>query len=274
MPELPEVETVLQGLKPHIEGAFIQEVVVRHQQLRWPIPADLKNHLVQTQIAAISRRAKYLLVSVTTGTMIIHLGMSGSLRIVTRNTSPGRHDHVDVVFSDTHLIRYTDPRRFGAILWTEDDPYQHPLLKTLGPEPLEANFTATYLYQSVKNRRKTIKEFIMDSHVVVGIGNIYAAEALFSSQIHPCTPAGLLTETDCVHLVESIQAILQSAIKQGGTTVKDFINSDGKPGYFAQELQAYARGGLPCRRCQAPLTSIKLGQRSTVFCANCQKVPV
>lgn len=270
MPELPEVETTMQGLKPYLEGRTIEAVVLRQTQLRWPIPALLEQHLVQRTIGSLSRRAKYLLIPVHPGTLIIHLGMSGSLQIVTRDTAPRRHDHVDIIFSATHLLRYTDPRRFGAILWTDDAVNLHPLLKSLGPEPLGPDFTADYLKRAAANRRIAIKSLIMDSHVVVGVGNIYAAEALFLANIHPLSRAGLLTKQHCLRLVEAIQFVLRRAIKQGGTTLKDFVNSEGKPGYFAQELQVYGRGGLPCRQCATALVSIKLAQRSTVFCKQCQ----
>lgn len=270
MPELPEVETVLHGLKPQLEGAIIQDVIVRHHQLRWPIEPNLKNILLHQTIGSLSRRAKYLLMPVDKGTLILHLGMSGSLGIVSLNTPLKSHDHVDIVFSDTHLLRYTDPRRFGAILWTEKGPNTHPLLSLLGPEPLETNFNAVYLSKVIKNRKVAIKSLIMNSHVVVGIGNIYAAEALFLANIHPATPSGQLNKKDCDRLVKAIQFVLSLAIKQGGTTLKDFVNSEGKPGYFKQALQVYGRSGLECNHCKTILQSIKLGQRSTVFCPACQ----
>ena len=272
MPELPEVETIMHGLQPHIEGVIIQDVVVRHHQLRWPIPPALQEHLSQRRIGQLSRRGKYLLMPTDAGTLIIHLGMSGSLRIVTRATHLNPHDHVDIIFYDDKILRYTDPRRFGALLWTTDDPSNHTLLKSLGIEPLDAEFTALYLMQRAHSRRVPIKSFIMNSKIVVGIGNIYAAEALFLAGIHPLTPAGLLTRIQCQQLVNAIKKILQSAIKQGGTTIKDFVNSEGKPGYFAQQLSVYGRTGLPCMRCQSPLRSLKLGARSTVFCTQCQPV--
>ena len=272
MPELPEVETIMRGLKPHVEHAMIQDVVVRHHQLRWPIPPTLQTHLSQRRMGQLSRRGKYLLMPTDTGTLIIHLGMSGSLRIVTSATRLNRHDHVDIIFSEDKILRYTDPRRFGALLWTTDNAYDHALLKSLGVEPLDADFTGSYLMQRAHSRRAPIKSFIMNSKIVVGIGNIYAAEALFLAGIHPMTPAGSLMPGQCQKLVDAIQQILQSAIKQGGTTIKDFINSDGKPGYFTQQLAVYGRSGLPCLQCKNPLQSFKLGARSTVFCATCQPV--
>lgn len=272
MPELPEVETVMHGLKPYVEGAMIKDVVLRHHQLRWPIPTGLRDHLFQQHVTGLSRRGKYLLMRTDSGTLIMHLGMSGSLRIVTSKAPINRHDHVDIVFSNQNIMRFTDPRRFGALLWTSDDPYNHVLLKSQGVEPLDSDFTADYLKNRSQLRRIATKSFIMDSKIVVGIGNIYAAEALFLAGIHPASPAGLLTLVQCQQLVIAIKQVLQSAIKQGGTTIKDFINSEGKPGYFKQQLAVYARGSLPCVRCQAPLCSFKLGQRSTVFCANCQPI--
>lgn len=269
MPELPEVETTMNGLKPHIEGALIQNVVVRCAQLRSPIP-PLQHYLNQQHVGTLFRRAKYLLMPVNTGTVIIHLGMSGSLRLVNKTMPLQRHDHIDIVFSDEKIMRYSDARRFGAWLWTEHDPLTHALLKSLGPEPLSADFTVDFLMQRAKGRRVAIKPFIMDSKVVVGIGNIYAAEALFLAGIHPLTPAGKVTRGQFQALVDSIQHVLTSAIKQGGTTVKDFVNSEGKPGYFTQQLAVYGRKGLPCINCQLPLQSFKLGQRSTVYCGHCQ----
>lgn len=270
MPELPEVETVMCGLIPYLEGAVIQDVIIRRAQLRWPIPNDLKTHLTQQKIVKLSRRGKYLLIKFTHGTLIIHLGMSGSLRILDIDTQPKLHDHVDIIFSNHQLLRYNDPRRFGAILWTFDDPNNHPLIKDMGLEPLDANFTGNYLKQKALNRRTPIKSFIMNSKIVTGIGNIYAAEALFLAKIHPSTEAGLLTEVQCNQIVESIKLILKSAISQGGTTLKDFVNSDGKPGYFSQKLNVYGRDGLPCITCGAILQLMQLGQRSTVFCQHCQ----
>ena len=270
MPELPEVETIMNGLKPHLEGAIIQSVVVRHHQLRWPIPTALQKNLNLRRIGPLSRRGKYLLMPTDKGTLIIHLGMSGSLRIVTRSAQLNPHDHVDIILSDDKILRYTDPRRFGALLWTTEDPNNHTLLKSLGIEPLDADFTARYLMQRAHARRVPIKSFIMNSKIVVGIGNIYAAEALFLAGIHPLTQAGLLTQRQCQQLVNAIKQVLQSAIKQGGTTIKDFVNSEGNPGYFAQKLSVYGRAGLPCFRCQNPLQQLKLGARSTVFCTNCQ----
>ena len=272
MPELPEVETIMRGLIPHLENAVIHDVVVRQPQLRWPIPIALNDHLIQQKIIKLSRRGKYLLLHMTTGTLIIHMGMSGSLRILASTTPPTRHDHVDIIFGTSLLLRYNDPRRFGTILWTDDSPLKHRLLQSLGIEPLDVNFTGDYLKSLAFKKRVAIKSLIMNSHVVTGIGNIYAAEALFMAKIHPTTPAEAISLSQCNRLVESIKQILQSAIQQGGTTIKDFINSEGKPGYFTQQLSVYGRGGMPCKACNTPLQTMQLGQRNTVFCGSCQPI--
>lgn len=274
MPELPEVETVKCGLKPHIENKTIQDVTIRHFQLRWPIPADLKKQLTGQQVSTITRRGKYLVIHVTSGTLIIHLGMSGSLRVITQNLAPTRHDHVDIILSDETIIRYNDPRRFGAILWTTQDPFTHPLLYAIGIEPLDEHFTGHYLQQKALKRHAPIKSFLMNSKMVAGIGNIYAAEALFLAKIHPMTPANALTSKECDNLVHAIKQILQNAIESGGTTLKDFVNSEGKPGYFSQNLNVYGRAKLLCKVCGNVLESFQLGQRSTVFCGFCQPVKI
>jgi formamidopyrimidine-DNA glycosylase len=270
MPELPEVETIMNGVAPYLLGAIVNDVVLRHTQLRWPIPSQLKQNLQGQKILHLSRRGKYLLIQFERGTLIMHMGMSGRLLVVCNNTPVGRHDHVDIMLSNDYILRYTDPRRFGAVLWTMAPPHQHVLLKSLGPEPLDKNFNATYLTKRARNRRIPIKSFIMDSKVVVGVGNIYAAEALFLARIHPETPVQILTYSQHQQLVTSIQSILKMAIKKGGSTIKDFVNSAGKPGYFSQQLSVYGRAGLPCINCQEPLRLIKQGGRSSVFCCNCQ----
>jgi formamidopyrimidine-DNA glycosylase len=270
MPELPEVETTIRGLQPHLEQAIIQEVIIRQHQLRWLIPKDLNQQLTQQQIIRITRRGKYLLFQCTGGTLIIHLGMSGRLRLLSQPSAPKKHDHVDILFKD-NCLRYTDPRRFGAILWTSDDPMQHVLLKKLGVEPLTAAFTADYLYQHTRKRHTAIKALLMNHQVVVGIGNIYAAEALFLARIHPAMPAHQLTLEQAHLLVKQCKLILTKAITRGGTTLKDFSNSEGKPGYFSQQLHVYGREGLPCSSCQETLQSIVLAQRNSVFCPRCQR---
>lgn len=270
MPELPEVETIRRGLIPHLQDEIIQEVIVRFPTLRWPIPNDLNSCLDQQKIERLSRRGKYLLLHMTKGTLIIHLGMSGSLRMIDAGTLPSRHDHVDIVLTNQKIMRYRDPRRFGAILWTTENPLNHPLLKSIGIEPFDENFTGLYLYQRALKRKMPVKAFIMDSKIVAGVGNIYAAESLFIARIHPLLPAGQLTKEQCTQLVEAIRHILELAIAAGGTTLKDFINSDGKPGYFLQKLYVYGRNQQPCRVCNTLLQSQQLGKRSTVFCEVCQ----
>lgn len=270
MPELPEVETVLQGIKPHLEGSQIQKVVVREPRLRWPIPSNLADKLSHQHVGTLIRRGKYILMPVGCGTVIIHLGMSGYLRILDEYQAPLRHDHVDIAFSNGQLLRYTDPRRFGCMLWTEENPLQHQLLSKLGPEPLSDAFSAVYLQQALQGRSAAIKTLIMNSQIVVGVGNIYAAEALFMAGIHPLAPGKSLSQSDCERLIIAIQNVLQAAIHQGGTTINDFINSEGKPGYFVNELKVYGRDGLPCVACNTSLEHIKLGQRSTVYCPQCQ----
>lgn len=271
MPELPEVETVVRGLQAHVEDSTIINVIVRYPTLRWPIPSTLKETLTHQKITKLSRRGKYLLFQATRGTLIIHLGMSGSIRLLQKEVQPSKHDHVDIVLSNQTLLRYNDPRRFGAILWTNDNPLSHPLLSSIGVEPLSSGFTGDYLQHRALKRQQPIKIFIMNSKIVAGIGNIYATEALFLAKVHPNMPACLLTKQQCYQLVESIQSVLAQAIIQGGTTLKDFVNSEGKPGYFSQKLNVYGRAGLPCFVCASSLQSMQLGQRSTVFCSQCQK---
>ncbi len=272
MPELPEVETTRQGIAPHITGRQVNAVVIRQSQLRWPITPNIDKHLPRKKLLNVHRRGKYLLLEFTHGHLMIHLGMSGSLRIVNpKKETPQKHDHVDIIFSGNIALRFHDPRRFGSILWTDDDPYTHKLLAKLGPEPLSENFTAEYLFTASRKRKKDVKTFIMDSHIVVGVGNIYANESLFSSGIRPTKMAGALTRKNCLIWVENIQAILQHSITQGGTTLRDFVGGDGKPGYFAQQLDVYGRSGEPCTQCQHPLKEIRQAQRSTVYCTRCQK---
>lgn len=270
MPELPEVETTLRGIQPHIQQQTITQIILRHTHLRWPIPLDIDSILAGQKIQHLERRAKYLLLHFKMGTLMIHLGMSGSLRLLSTAVAPKKHDHIDVIFSPQQILRFTDPRRFGAFLWTTE-PLNHPLLKNLGPEPLEKNFSGKYLAKQAKNKIIAVKNFIMDSKIVVGVGNIYAAEALFLANIHPLTPVKQLTAQQWLQLTHAIKKILRCAISQGGTTLKDFTHSTGKPGYFKQSLKVYGRGGLPCVICHTLLQSIRLGQRSTVFCAVCQK---
>ena len=270
MPELPEVQTTINGLAPLIQHQEIKEVNVRCKKLRWPIPENLISEFKGTVIKNLSRRGKYILLDCTHGTIIIHLGRSGRLCLFTNKLPAQKHDHVDFIFSEDKILRYTDPRRFGAILTTNQNPLLHPLLKSLGVEPLTDDFNAAYLLKKTANRQLAIKPFIMDSKIVVGIGNIYAAEALFAARIHPAMPAGLLTESMAEKLILEIKRILNHAIRVGGTTLKDFVNGLGKPGYFSQQLAVYGREGLPCIECGQPLKFVILGQRRSVFCEHCQ----
>jgi formamidopyrimidine-DNA glycosylase len=271
MPELPEVETTLRGIEPFVLKQKITSVVIRHFGLRWPIQPDIAAVLTGQTIETVHRRGKYLLLTTTEGTLIIHLGMSGSIRILTAPALPKKHDHVDILFGNQTCLRFTDPRRFGAFLWTTETPEEHPLLNHLGPEPLSDLFTGKYLWGVAKKRKVPAKSFIMDSKVVVGVGNIYANEALFAAGISPKKAAGKISLARYVVLVEAIQLILRAAIKQGGTTLKDFVSSDGSKGYFKVHLKVYGRGGEPCLVCKTTLKEIRLGQRSTVYCTRCQK---
>ena len=271
MPELPEVEITRRGLAAHLTGLKIADVVIRNAQLRWPIPKSLPRLLRGQTIVSLKRRAKYLLMDCGSGTLILHLGMSGSLRILSTNTPQDKHDHFDLILSNGTLVRLRDPRRFGAVLWHSGDPATHPLLATLGPEPLEKDFDAHYLYQATRGRSISIKQCIMDNHIVVGVGNIYANESLFRAGIRPQLAAGKLSLPRCTKLVAEIRATLAEAINLGGSTLRDFVNTSGQPGYFQQTYWVYGRAGEPCRRCGAPVKQIRQGQRSSFYCGTCQK---
>ena len=276
MPELPEVETTRRGLAIHLTGLTIADVIIRNPRLRWPIPKNLPELLRGLTIRSLKRRAKYLLMDCGSGTLILHLGMSGSLRILPANTPAEKHDHFDLILSNGTLMRLRDPRRFGAVLWHRGDVHTHPLLAALGPEPLpdtfgEDEFDARYLHQSTRGRNIAIKQLIMDNHVVVGVGNIYANEALFRAGIRPQLRAGKLSLPRCARLVEEICATLAEAIQLGGSTLRDFVNTSGQPGYFQQHYWVYGRGGEPCRKCGEAIKQIKQGQRSSFYCGNCQK---
>ncbi|WP_434927779.1 bifunctional DNA-formamidopyrimidine glycosylase/DNA-(apurinic or apyrimidinic site) lyase [Shewanella sp. HL-SH2] len=270
MPELPEVEVTRQGVSPFLVGQTVDQLIVRNSSLRWPVP-DVAQNIVGQTINSVRRRAKYLLIDTDAGITIVHLGMSGSLRILPRNTPPEKHDHIDLILSNGRMLRYNDPRRFGAWLWYELPEEAHPLLSKLGPEPLSDAFNTIQLQTALAGKKKAIKLCLMDNHIVVGVGNIYANEALFAAGIHPQTAAGNIDIERLTILVNEVKLILAHAIKQGGTTLKDFTNADGKPGYFAQKLHVYGRGGQTCTACGNLLSEIKLGQRTTVFCGVCQK---
>jgi formamidopyrimidine-DNA glycosylase len=239
--------------------------------LRWQVPGELAAELCGQHIRSLTRRAKYLLFGLDNGTMILHLGMSGSLRVLSATTPPLPHDHVDIVLESGAVLRFNDPRRFGSILWTSEDPLLHPLLRSLAPEPLSDEFDAAYLIKAAKRRKVAIKQLIMNSQVVVGVGNIYASEALFRAGIRPRRAAGRLKPVEFVALVKSIKQVLREAIRQGGTTLRDYVNADGMPGYFRQKLFVYERAGEPCRVCETPIKQLVQGQRSTYFCRHCQK---
>ena len=270
MPELPEVETTRLGISPYATGKYVSKLIIRNGSLRWPVPDDLSKLIEKRKLYEIHRRGKYLLFTFSNGTMLLHLGMSGSLRVVQNNAPAEKHDHIDICFGE-RVLRYNDPRRFGCLLWTENDINEHELIAHLGPEPLEDNFNAEYLYQKSRRRSQAIKTFVMDSRIVVGVGNIYANEALFNSGVHPLKAAGKITQRQCENLANEIKSVLSFAIKRGGTTLRDFVGGDGKPGYFAQELNAYGRGGKPCNQCGKILTEKRLSNRTTVYCTACQK---
>lgn len=270
MPELPEVETTLRGIRPFIQNQIIAQLVFRRANLRWPIPKTDLQRLVGQAISAVKRRGKYLFLSTNLATIIIHLGMSGRLQILHKPTVANTHDHVDIMFHNGCILRFTDPRRFGALLCSETDPYQHPLLKQLGVEPLSRQFSIHYLKQQLQHKRLAIKSALMDQCIVVGVGNIYATEALFIAGIHPIKSAQTLSLVELKRLLRAIKSILRDAIRLGGSSLKDFLNSQGKPGYFSQKLQVYGRAGLPCLQCKSILLFIRIGQRSTVYCPYCQ----
>lgn len=271
MPELPEVETTRRGIEPHLQGHAVTGVRIRQPKMRWPIPAEIAEILPGEPVQTVRRRGKYLLVGFEPGTLIMHLGMSGSLRITPPETELRKHDHFILELDSGKQLRLHDPRRFGAVLWTSDAPEQHELITRLGPEPLSDDFTPEYLHQSCKQRKCSIKQHIMNSHVVVGVGNIYASESLFLSGIHPKRAAGKVSRERIAWLHDAIQQVLKSAIRQGGTTLRDFLREDGQPGYFKQSLNVYDRAGKPCLNCQGDIKSVVLGQRSTFYCPKCQR---
>ena len=270
MPELPEVETTLRGIKPHLLGQRITRVIVRDPRLRWPVPAEVSKAEGQSFVS-LERRGKYLLLNLKQVGLIIHLGMSGSQRILQHAADPQKHDHVDVELESGTCLRFNDPRRFGAFLWVDGEMQSHELLRNLGPEPLSGEFTPDYLYQRSRNRNVAIKNFIMNGQIVVGVGNIYASEALFMAGIHPQRAAGRISKQRYEGLVAAIRDVLDRAIRRGGTTRRDFVNSDGAPGYFAQELLVYDRAGGDCFQCGSRVKQKVIGQRSSYYCPACQR---
>ena len=271
MPELPEVETTRRGIAPHLEGQRVANVVVRNPSLRWPVSAELASELSGALIESVGRRGKYLLLQTSAGCALVHLGMSGSLRVVPTDTPSERHDHVDIVLSDGRALRFRDPRRFGALLWTKEPLSNHRLLRDLGPEPLGPDFDGHYLENAFRRRRVAVKQAIMNSRIVVGVGNIYASEALFRAHIRPTTAAGRLSSKRCQRLALTVVDVLSEAIEQGGTTLRDFTGGDGRPGYFRQSLQVYGRADQPCLRCEGTVKSIRQGGRATFYCPVCQR---
>lgn len=270
MPELPEVETTGRGIAPHVLHRRVEAVQLRAPALRWPIPAEIRDELPGQRIASVQRRAKYLLVGAETGHAIVHLGMSGMLRVLPGGTPAGKHDHVDLLLDSGRVLRMTDPRRFGALLWQRAGSL-HPLLAELGPEPLSDDFDGDHLWRLAQGRKAPVKTFIMDQAVVVGVGNIYAAEALFRAGIHPLRAAGRVSRERYAALADPIKVILAHAIERGGTTLRDFLNPDGAPGYFEQELFVYGRENEACRVCGGVIRSLRLGNRASCYCPRCQR---
>jgi len=270
MPELPEVETTCNGIAPLISGCQISELILRVEKLRWPIDNSLCRTLPGQTIKSVERRAKYLLLKCSKGTLLIHLGMSGSLRVIDAGSTEKKHDHVDLIFTNGCCLRFNDPRRFGAFLWHQGDPAGHPLLAPLGLEPLSDQFDGDYLWRKSRQRKIAVKQFVMDQKLVVGVGNIYANEALFRAGIRPITAAGKIGRQRFQKLASEIKEVLTEAIEAGGTTISDFRQSDGRPGYFKQQLQVYGRANEACPVCQHPIRSVRIGQRSTFYCPDCQ----
>lgn len=271
MPELPEVETVRLGLLPHLKNKRIRSVVIRQRKLRWPIPSRLTTVLPGQLVKNLERRGKYILMECDTGTLILHLGMSGHLRLYTQATSPEKHDHFELGLEGGHYIRLNDPRRFGAVLWTTKNPFDHPLLANLGPEPLTDNFSALKLYQVTRKKTVSIKQLVMDSKVVAGVGNIYANEALFKAGIRPQTSAQRISLERYDKLVDAIRITLKQALAAGGSTLRDFVNSEGKQGYFQLQYYVYGRADEPCKNCGSKIKILRQGQRATFYCPQCQK---
>jgi formamidopyrimidine-DNA glycosylase len=270
MPELPEVETTRAGLAPCLEGRRVRSVLLRRPDLRWSIPPEVTERLPGQRIAAVRRRAKYLLLDTDAGSVLLHLGMSGSLRVLPAKTPVRAHDHADLALDSGRVLRFNDPRRFGCLLW-QPAGETHALLRDLGPEPLSEAFDGDYLFERSRGRTAPVKTFLMDQKVVVGVGNIYAAEALFAAGISPLRAAGRVSRERYRALAADVRRILARAIARGGTTLRDFIAPDGAPGYFEQELSAYGRGGAPCPRCGRPLKQAMIGQRASVWCGHCQR---
>jgi formamidopyrimidine-DNA glycosylase len=271
MPELPEVETTRRGIAPWLEGKRISRLIVRERRLRWPVPRHMAATLQGAVVNHVERRGKYLLLATERGTALVHLGMSGRLRVLKAEVAPGKHDHYDIVLETGDCVRFCDPRRFGSLLWTTRDPRRHPLLAGLGPEPLESSFDGDYLWRRARGRQVSIKAFLMNAAIVVGVGNIYANEALFRAGISPRRAAGRISRADMARLAAAVREVLEEAVAVGGTTLRDFYGGDGEPGYFGRELRVYDRAGKPCVICATPIRQITQGQRSTYYCPSCQR---
>jgi formamidopyrimidine-DNA glycosylase len=271
MPELPEVETTRRGLLPHLVGRRLRGAVVRNAKLRWPVPRDLPRRLRGEEVLAIGRRGKYLLFECRRGHLLVHLGMSGRLSIVSEGSPARAHDHVDVQLEGDQVLRLTDPRRFGAMLWVSGPTERHALLRGLGLEPLDPGFTGEAMHRLAAGRRVAVKQFLMNGRIVAGVGNIYASEALFRAGIHPLRAAGRVSRASWERLAAAVRETLEAALAAGGTTLRDFASADGRPGYFQNECAVYGREGEPCIRCARPIRARRQGQRSTFFCASCQR---
>jgi formamidopyrimidine-DNA glycosylase len=271
LPELPEVENTRRGLARHVRRRRIAALHVYEPRLRWPVHKDLPGKVAGERIVSVGRRGKYLLLALDSGTLLVHLGMSGNLRAVPADAARVLHDHFDLVLDSGLALRFNDPRRFGSLVYSDTDPRQHPLLARLGPEPFSSAFNPDYLFRLTRGRRVAVKQLLMNSHVVVGLGNIYASEALFRARIRPQRRAGTLSREECARLVRGARAVLRQAIRAGGTTLRDYLGTDGMPGYFRQRLYVYERAGKPCRRCRTAIRALTQGQRSTYYCPSCQK---
>jgi len=271
LPELPEVETTRRGLAPLVRGRRIATLTVYEPRLRWRVTRDMPAKVAGQRIVRLGRRAKYLLLALESGTLLLHLGMSGNVRAVPADTPRVKHDHFDLVLDSGLALRFNDPRRFGSLLYTNGEPNGHPLLAGLAPEPFGSAFDADYLFRITRRRRVAIKQLLMNSRLVVGVGNIYASEALFRARIRPGRQARTLSRAESARLVRSVRAVLTQAIRAGGTTLRDYLGADGAPGYFRQRLYVYERRGKPCRRCGTPVRAMTQGQRSTYYCPSCQK---
>jgi len=271
MPELPEVETTRRGIEPHAVGRRIVALNIHEPRLRWPVQDDLPARVAGHRILHAKRRAKYLLIELETGTLLLHLGMSGSLRVLPASTPRLTHDHFDLLLDSGNTLRFNDPRRFGSLHYTDQDPSDHPLLAKLAPEPFDDAFNADYLWKITRRRKVAIKQLLMNSRLVVGVGNIYANEALFRAKVRPRRQARSLTRSELTKLTRAVRSILAMAIKVGGTTLRDYVGADGNPGYFKQKLYVYERAGERCRICRTPIRQLTQGQRSTYYCPTCQK---